>query len=510
LRTVLTLSGAQRKHIALIVLVFIATRTAAYVAGMRYLDGTTVIYWQFLDLDLLRFHLARVLLHLHSQPPILNALVGLSEKIVGSHYGQLILALQLLFSLAAIISVYVLLTQLQLAPVLSLVVSGVILLNPAQILFEFDPLYTEFVTSLNCLAGLSVVCYLRSRSTLSLYGIVGCVVLLTLVRSSYQWIYLVSILMVLWWQLPESRPQIRRATVLGVLLVLAWPAKNYILFHHFTSSTWGAYSMSKHWRNRSQAPMNRWIEDGVLPTFVLPFEASDEQQIAMLKREWPVAPTGTPELDDLSKSVGGAPNWNSLSMLRMHEAQEKDVLYLLRHDPKQYVVSVSHALTIYFQASSTYFQRIYFQPSSTYSDYYSDEIRQYRDIIRFDRIARRICCSIFGIPPDPPAFGVAAMPQSTLKTSLQRICVGAVLANGCVLLFVVSLRRRSLWADNPDRKVAAMVMTVTIAYGFLVATILDVGENMRFRFETQPLVLAVAAIVLQQFWDKRTRVSRNI
>jgi hypothetical protein len=72
------------------------------------------------------------------------------------------------------------------------------------------------------------------------------------------------------------------------------------------------------------------------------------------------------------------------------------------------------------------------------------------------------------------------------------------------LLFMLSLSRPSLWNGSPDRKVAAMVMTVTITYAFLVVNLVDVGENMRFRFETEGLVFVVAAIFLQQLWDRRT------
>jgi hypothetical protein len=49
-----------------------------------------------------------------------------------------------------------------------------------------------------------------------------------------------------------------------------------------------------------------------------------------------------------------------------------------------------------------------------------------------------------------------------------------------------------------------MAMTVTIAYAFAVVNLVEVGENMRFRFETDSLVLAVAVIFLQQLWDRRT------
>ena len=200
-----------------------------------------------------------------------------------------------------------------------------------------------------------------------------------------------------------------------------------------------------------------------------------------------MAPTGSPELDDVAK-LGGATNWNSLAMLRMNDAKAKDVSYLLHHDPKAYVIGVVRAL------------RLYFEPPSVWLIGFADA-EQYSHIARYDSFVRRICCNVFGIPP---SIRSGANPShANLKTILQSLCIGAVLTNGLVVLFVLSLARRSLWDGSPDRKVAAMAMTVTIAYAFAVVNLIDVGENMRFRFETESLVLAVAAIFLQQLWDRR-------
>jgi hypothetical protein len=54
-----------------------------------------------------------------------------------------------------------------------------------------------------------------------------------------------------------------------------------------------------------------------------------------------------------------------------------------------------------------------------------------------------------------------------------------------------------------------MLMSVTIVYVFLVVALLEVGENMRFRFETHALVMMVAAVFLQQIWDWRKNPMRR-
>jgi hypothetical protein len=457
---------------------------------MRYHVAQTALFWQFLDIDLLQHHLFRVMVHLHSQPPLLNATIGVAEKIAGPNFGPLLLGFQFLLGLAGFISFYLLLTRLRVAPLFSLGLSLVLLLNPAEIYFEFHSLYTSWVLAFHCFVALATVCYVQSRSHRALYWVVGLAVLLTLLRSSYQWIWVVALLGLLWWQLPGNRRQIRNAGWVGLFLALLWPAKNYVLFHHFASSTWGPYSISKHWFV-DRPPDDAYLKAGELPS--LTYTGSDDPKLERwLAKNWSVPAVGAPELDNVAK-FGGATNWNSLAMLRMHDAKAKDVSFLFHHDPKAYVVGVARAV------------KLFFEPPSVWLIGFADP-EQYSHIARYDQIVRRICCNVFGIPSDEAGANQSdssGTPHKSLKTILQGLCVGALLTYALVVLFVLSLGRPALWDGNLDRKVSAMAMTVTIAYAFAVVNLVDVGENMRFRFETEALVLAVSAILLQQLWDKR-------
>jgi hypothetical protein len=467
-------------------LAFILTRGLALYSGMRYHLWQTRLFWQFLDVNQLHDHLFRALLHLHAQPPLLNAAIGLAEKIAGPHFGGLLLSFQFLLGLAAVLSFYTLLTLLRVAPVFSLCLSFVLLLNPAEIYFEFHSLYTSWVLAFHCLIALATVCYVQSRSQRALWWLIGLAVVLTLLRSSYQWIWVVAMLGLLWWQLPGDRKQIRNAGLVGLFLAVLWPAKNYVLFRHFTPSTWGPYSISKHWYV-NRPPEEAWVQAGLLPTLTYTGDSDPDLQ-KWLTTYWPSPPAGAPELDDVAK-VGGGTNWNSLAMLRMNDAKAKDVSFLLHHDPKAYVIGVVRAMSLYFE------------PPSVWLIGFADP-EQYSHLAAYDRIVRRICCNVFGIPASPGMGGNP--PHTSVKTILQSLCVGALLTNFLVVLFVLSLGWRSLWDGSLDRKVAGMAMTVTIGYAFAVVNLVDVGENMRFRFETEALVLAVAAIFVQQLWERRT------
>jgi hypothetical protein len=183
----------------------------------------------------------------------------------------------------------------------------------------------------------------------------------------------------------------------------------------------------------------------------------------------------------------------------MHDAQERDSFFLIRHDPEPYFYGVAAAVFYYFRPSS---------------DYYlvatrNDNAAKYLVVANLDHAERRICCNIFGIPPEVMSIPAPSGPprHATAKSSLQKICVGAVISYVFLLVALFSLRRPATWENSPNRKRVIMVLGVTVGYVFFVSNLMEVGENERFRLEIQPLVFVILAIFLQQVWDRRLRTS---
>ena len=484
--------GRELALVAGIVAVFVGTRWAAFGAGMRYRVGEAAWLWQLLDLGLLRDHLLRSLWYLHGQPPLFNAVVGVAEKIAGARFGEVMLGLQLVLGLGAVLAVNRALGMLRVGIGLRAVVCVALLLNPVEITFEFDALYTEIAYALHCFLALAVVRFLKSRTQRELWGVAALAVALTLVRSTYQWVWVAAVFAVLWGMVAERRREIRWAGVVAVGLAMVWPAKNLFLVGHFTSSTWAASSMAKHWSvNDARVQEFEWA--GLIETFPSGVKSRESSQ-SWLGERWQTAGRGVPELDALGKEEGGATNWNSLAMLRMHEAQAKDVGFLLRHDPKPYVVGVVRAVLLYFQDSADYFREVTVE----------DTVANFRRVEGVDQRLRRVCCNVFGVPGDSAAArpGLVGHAEGVVGW----MCLGAVAVYGFVVGCGPMLARRTAWLGDQDRRVAVVGMIVTVGYVFVVSNLLDVGENMRFRLETQPLMLMAAAILVAQIWDRRKTV----
>jgi hypothetical protein len=499
----------NKRDLAALVTAFVVSRVAAFLLGVRPLTAETLSFMQFLDLGLLHDHLARVLLHLHSQPPLLNALMGLALKIGGRHYADLVTVAYMLLGLLAILCVYRGLTMLRVSSTLSLIVALVLLLNPSEILFEFDPLYTIPVVALHCSLVLAVITYQCRQSRWVVFTIVTLSVTLTLLRSSYQWIWIVAMFTILWLWMPQKRRQIGLAGGVALALSLLWPLKNEILFHHFISSTWGPLSLEKHWAWKDPK-VQAYVQKGQLPTFARPGQSA-EQLEKQLQGRWIGAPTGYPELDDLAKARGGEVNWNALRLLRLNDAKSHDIAFLIHNDPGTYVVSVLHAVASYFYPSSEYFVIGEYFGAPGGSDHTADEFaHNVAATAGIDTIVRRLCCN-------PAKVDLLAVRRSegrvlmvgrrhTVSSVLEKLCLGAVLANGIVVLCGLSFGFRRLWLGAPERRIVAMVMTMTVAYAFTVVNLFEITENQRYRFETQALVFMVVAIFLQQIWDRRASI----
>jgi hypothetical protein len=77
---------SHRAALAVIVAVFVASRIAAYAAGIRFDADPLTWYWQYIDTVLLKERLLESLYYLHSQPPLFNLLLGVTLKAFPTSY----------------------------------------------------------------------------------------------------------------------------------------------------------------------------------------------------------------------------------------------------------------------------------------------------------------------------------------------------------------------------------------------------------------------------------------
>jgi hypothetical protein len=304
-------------------------------AGLCLLAGYRMtipgFYFQLLAREPLTTRLAESLWNLHSQPPLLNLVLGLALKLqraTGWAAERSLLWLHLALGAATTLVLWHLLARLGVSRWPRRLALLYVLLDPAFYVFLLLFFYTPYEIALLAAAALAVQRFLATRRASWYAAACGCLVTLTYFRSLFHFAWTLAVLLVLAWavrpsglRLPERR--IVLAFAGSALLLLAWPAKNLLRFGFFGSSSWQGY-------NLSQGIVRQY--PSIWAAFALGSPPGQEQARETLARTVPERFRSIPVLADATKG-DGSPNWNHYSIILLSRALENGVLHRLREHP---------------------------------------------------------------------------------------------------------------------------------------------------------------------------------
>ncbi len=147
-------SQSSRNAYAFLVGLFVVSRLVYHGIGVRFDSLLLYCGWQFLDIDLLRNHLAQSILNLHSQPPLANLFLGLVLKCFPNNADVAFHLTNMALGLVMGVSMFALMQRLNLSRPFALVLSSLFIISPGTVLYENLPLYTYPTASLLCLTAL--------------------------------------------------------------------------------------------------------------------------------------------------------------------------------------------------------------------------------------------------------------------------------------------------------------------------------------------------------------------
>jgi hypothetical protein len=178
----------------------------------------------------------------------------------------------------------------------------------------------------------------------------------------------------------------------------------------------------------------------------------------------------------------GAPNYNHAAYIRISEDLLRDSLWVLRHRPEVYLASVREAWSVYFRGPG----ELRFLGAENI-----DAMRPASDLYDAVFFLRR---------RGPGSDGDASARYWGLILGLPAIfLVGVVSALG---------RGPGRRLDRRQRLLAAW-LCFNIAFVAVVGNLLELGENNRFRFETDPLSVCLLGLAVQGVLD-RVRRKRKV
>ncbi len=452
--------------------VFIISRIITVLLGLHLNISALSIYWQYLDLETLRNNLVSGVWYDHSQPPLFNLLLGTIFKIGGVYSGYLFELLFKIISLLNGLLLFSIVRRLTRVPYLPLIAGLAYLLSPATLIFECELFYTTTISLLLLISVYYLVRFTESDKTRYLFGIIFPMVLLCLTRSVYHiiWFILIVSFLLFYFRKKSSVKNIVLASLTGLVLVSSWYIKNKILFGRLTTSTWIGMNLARNVFHDNEVTDSSRIEA------YEPFSRIGLYR-KFLDTGYENKFRGLNDRDLLQEYKNDTVmNVKEVSYIPVSDLYMKASLDHIRSHPMAYAQNVLQSSVLYFTPGTMY----------TFAIEPSEKIKYYDILYSFNlthfahsKMGRRILLTI------------SAFPKILLY-----LFVFFIFIRNCV-------RIKSIDPYN-------LFILTTIIFVFGISSFFEHYENMRFRFESEPLFMILAAQVINNLYYRIKSVNPNI
>ena len=466
------------------VLAFILSRCAVFLAGVRMDPAPLGFLWQVIDPVLLRARLMESLYHLHSQPPLFNFALGLFLKAFGDHVGAALSLAYLSMGLVLMFSIFYLLRRLGAQERTAALLALAFLLSPSCILYENFLFYTYPLAVLLCLTALWVHRFLERGGFLDAATLFMMLGLMALSRSLFHLVWFLGMAALLFSFRPDAWKRISAAAAIPLALIVALYLKNYTEFGVFGASSWLGMNVCKMTTVKlPEEDRARLFEAGKISSlsFIPPFSPLEHYPAFAASSPQ----TGIPLLDEPRKS-NGEPNLHHMAYLAISRQYLSDALAAFRAHPTAYAHGLLAAYSIYFRPASDY---VYLQGN--------------RDRIR---IYDRFCDLAFRgrLLTHTDAADRHNCPLSHYFKKF--FCMGLtyVIVYPLLIVYAAKRTRRAVhaWRKRGGGSSEAGCLAFILAnllYVTIVGNALEVGENNRFRFMIDPLFWVLLGLAFDRF-----------
>jgi hypothetical protein len=457
-----------------LVAAFAVSRAAWFALGVRFNDYPLRVYWQFLAPRLLRARLLESVYHLHSQPPLFNLYLGTVLKLAGENASLAFHALSALAGLGVLLLSVALMRRLGVGRAVSAALSLWLVTSPAFVAYENWLFYSLPLAFLLALSALLLQRFLAGGSAGPFFAVLF---LIAASRSLFHLAWLLAVAAGLVWLRPARRGAVLRGAALPLLLLVSLYAKNLVVFGSFSLSSWAGMNLARLTVEELPEPdRERLIAEGCLsetsrlPAFSRPWQypSSDFAPDPRFARVPAVS-----RLDKWSETA----NYNHLGYLGLSRRYLQDALCVVRREPGVYLGAVAKAWGIYFRSpSSLKFLGVENRRRlATAFDVY--------DYVFFGRV---------------PWVGLSRGDLGEADFTGARYLA---LLIGLPLVFAyglaAALGRAAPWLGS-DQRLLVGYLCFDIAWVAVVGNLLELGENNRFRFETDPLSLVLLGLCLER------------
>jgi hypothetical protein len=471
---------------------FVVSRVAYAIAGVRFSTDPLDHAVQLIDLPLLRHDFWTSIWYLHTQPPLYNVFVGFLIHLpmrtsVSFHAAYLGMGAGLA------VVMFLLMRELAVPPGSAAVLTSLFMVAPATVLYENYLFYTYPVALLLCATALFLARYLMTSSPRYGLACFGCAAALVLTRATYHVLWLVGMITLI--ALAARIPPRKLAAIALLPLVVAggWLVKNWLQFGTPSTSSMLGTNLAK--LVLVQAPrgdLEELVRDGELSPQALIPPASPPNQYAPLPERTGIAVLDRPWKQDARNGL----NLNHRVYPDVSQRYFDDSVAYIRSNPRRY----AH---LYYASL-----RFYWIPSSDYS--FVEENR--KQVAELDEFVNRYLywqpdryqAKAFVLPGRPGVLDYAPSHDE--------------MAWGIVLMYLATfgvapwVAWRAVRRPHEDSvtTVTLLFLSLTTVYVTLVSNAFEIGENNRFRFEVDPAVWVVVAVLVTRLAAATSHVAGHL
>lgn len=464
-------TGITGREAGMIIILFVISRIIIRIIGIEMDYQALYRNWQYLSVDTLRHDLLKGVWYDHTQPPLFNLLLGAILKISGSSAP---LIFSLCFKIITLLNTFLLLRLLKENAKhknIPLLLALIYLLSPATILFENELFYTSFITLLLLLSCNYLSKYQVAGKPGKLFGFFLPLALICLTRSMYHLAWLVLPWLFILFRSREKKYAVKvLLTGLSlIILVSGWYIKNSLIFGSFTTSTWGGMNIA---RNVFHDAV---ITDSGQIASIEPFS-----KISAYTHFLPPDPAadfkGLNDRDLLQEMKNDSfINEKHAGYIEISKRYMQASKQQVKDRPGAYLKNVMQSAIIFFAPATRYpVNEAQARKMKYYDLLYSFNLSQLAE----GKKERRIALTLSALP--------------------KFICY--------FLVFFIVVRT---WIRKRQIPLLHLFIIYVTGYIFTVSSLFEHYENMRFRYEAEPLFLVLAGAVLTDWLNKRSNKKKQ-
>jgi hypothetical protein len=296
------------------------------------------------------------------------------------------------------------------------------------------------------------------------FGVIFPLVLLCLTRSVYHiaWMFIVVAILLYYHQRKKVLNNVILISLAGLLVVGSWYLKNKIIFGKLTTSTWMGMNLARNVFHDNEIKDSSRIEAYEPFSRVSDYRKFTDPQFENKYR-------GLNDRDLLQEYKNDSfMNLKEVSYIPVSDLYMKASVTHIKAHPVDYGKNILQSSILYFTPATMYSLAMEHSDKIIYLD-----VPYSFNLVHFSHSKgqRRILLTLSAIPK--------------------------LLLYVCVFLFFIrySFRSKTLQPWN-------LFIVLTIAFVFVVSSLFEHYENMRFRFETEPLFMILAAQVLSILYSR--------